>query len=340
MNTQKGFALLELVVVALLATLLAVWASGTLVYRMDEVKAQAGAAWMLTVRQSVQRYIQRYAEYIASADADAVLAQRGYTNWATPTLAQLKADSLLPTAFPERVSPGDGASVQVLRSGACPGPDCRIQALVYSNKPLLQAGRTTVDQHMVAQWLMASQGWGGRVSSDHPQFVRGASFAFPNPVAGGERLPPGTVALAINGSESDESHFLRVRDSRNPDFQGSADVKGSITTGADMHVKRYLYLQTEEERFAPCNDDGAVAMEHNGGLLICRNNEWYTTNRYSGGGFSNNLSRGCYNSNGGSTANPRTGACSCPMGTAIVQISDSGPHAAPEGRTLGYLCVD
>jgi hypothetical protein len=91
---------------------------------------------------------------------------------------------------------------------------------------------------------------------------------------------------------------------------------------------------------AACSEDGAVARGHEGGLLICRDNAWRPASRSGGGGFSSNQFRGCETSGGTSTANPLTGLCTCPPGTAIVQISDSGPHPFPEGRTLGYICLD
>jgi hypothetical protein len=40
-----------------------------------------------------------------------------------------------------------------------------------------------------------------------------------------------------------------------------------------------------------------------------------------------------------STANPRTGACSCPAGYSAVIVSAGGKWTDTEGWTTGYVCV-
>ncbi|MDS1141887.1 hypothetical protein RE432_15705 [Pusillimonas sp. SM2304] len=339
-RSQQGFALLELIVAALLVTLLAVWGAQTLANRLDDASAQANAAWMLSLRESVQRYLERYASTLALAGHGAVSGPAGYADWSRPTLAELKADALLPQGFPARTMLGGGASVRVIRQGDCPGRDCRIDALIHSNTPFLTKRSGHVSEQMVAQWLMASRGWGGWVAGGRPHVVGGAAFQYPNPPWPGEPLPAGTVALAVTHGQLRDADFLRVGDTRDPEFQGTATVQGNISTGADLHVRRYVYLGTSEERFMPCGGDGAVSREAGGGLLICRDSLWLPASRSGSGGFSTNEWWGCQSNLGTSTANPVTGGCSCPPYSAPVVISDSGPQAFPDGRTVGYLCVD
>lgn len=339
-RAQQGFALLELIVAALLTTLVAVWGTNTLVNAMSDAKAQDGAVWMLSLRNSAQGYMERYASLLAHAEHPQALGSQGYADWAAPTLAELKADALLSPGFPERAAIG-GATLRIVREGLCPGSDCRIQALVHSNAPFVHGSTGRVDAQSVARFLMAARGMGGWVMPAQPLLVRGPAFAFPNPSWPGSALPPGTVAMAITSEQLGSAHFLRVGDTRDPDFQGPASIRGDVIAGSDLLIGRYLHLETQEERFAPCGRDGAVAREADqGGLLICREGNWRTASRGGAGGFSTNHLRGCHNSKGTSTANPVTGACSCPAGAAMVQISDSGPQEFPEGRTVGYLCLD
>src|SRR5690606_24707826 len=190
------------------------------------------------------------------------------------------------------------------------------------------------------QWLMAAQGWGGSVSASQPHLFRGAAFEMPNPVGPGMASPPGTVALAITAEQLDHLDFLRVRDSRDPQFRGTATIEGNVNALSDLHVVQYMHLGAEEELNSPCTDNTAITREINGGLLVCRENVWRSSSRTGGGGYSENLLYGCLTRAGGSTANPVTGICACPLGSSPVLISDSGPQAFPEGRTLGYLCVD
>lgn len=340
MRKQQGFALLEIMVAAILTTLLAVWASNTLVNRISDASAQAHAAWMLAIKKSVHAYIQTHAGALMRAGQADAMSQQGYADWAAPTLSELKAGGMLSVGFPESAFPGGGASVRLIRHGACPGVTCRLEALVYGNKPFLLSGGAQVDEQMVAQWLMAAQGWGGAVARARPGVISGPAFEMPNPPAPGSVLPPGTVALAITAEQLSLLDFLRVGDTRDPDFAGSASIKGSISTQSDLHVGQYLHLGAQAKLQDPCSDDTAVTRDMKGGLLVCRNNTWRAASRTGGGGFSINMIYGCATRTGATTENPVTGACSCPNGAASVLISDSGPQAFPEGRVMGFLCVD
>ncbi len=340
-RTQRGYLLLELLAAMLLATLLAVWAVDAMVGRINDAAAQASAAWMLSLRDASRHYLERHGEALKSAVHAADLLDKGYADWSAPALAELRADGLLPAGFPGRAALA-GARVRVFRSAACPGPGCRLDALVHSDAPLVRAPAGPVDEQAVAQWMLASQGWGGSVRAAQPDLIGGAAFRFPNPPWPGAALPPGTVALTVAGAvaQSQDSDFLRVGDHRDPDFQGPASVQGDVSTGGDLRIARHLHLGSQAMLYAACGQEGAVSREAEGGLAICRGGSWRTASRSGGGGFSVNQMRGCYSNQGASTANPLTGSCSCPVGSAMVQISDSGPQAFPEGRTLGYLCLD
>ncbi|UYO92369.1 prepilin [Pollutimonas sp. M17] len=339
-RAQQGFALLEFIAAALLMTLLAVWGANTLVNAMNDARAQDGAVWMLSLRKAAQDYLERYVELLAGAEDPQALAGHGYADWTVPSLAELKADTLLSPGFPERAAIG-GATLRIVRDGACPGRDCRVHALVHSNGPLLYRNTERIDAQSVARFLMAARGMGGWVMPAQPLMLRGAAFAFPNPSWPGPALPAGTVAMAVTTEQLDKADFLRVGDARDPDFQGPASIRGDVLARSDLLVDGYLRLAAREEAFASCSKDGAVAREsEQDGLLICRDGSWRSASRGGAGGFSTNQLRGCYNSKGTSTANPVTGACSCPPGAAMVQISDSGPQDFPEGRTVGYLCLD
>src|SRR5690606_7895203 len=104
-------------------------------------------------------------------DSPAALLHRGYGNWAAPSLPELKADKLLSPGFPEQAYFG-GGSLHLWRHGACPGPDCRIDALVHGNKPVRnRAGG--VDEQMIAQWTLSSKGYGGIVTQAQAGHIRG-----------------------------------------------------------------------------------------------------------------------------------------------------------------------
>jgi hypothetical protein len=173
-----------------------------------------------------------------------------------------------------------------------------------------------------------------------PDQVAGAAFIFPNPPAADiNLLPVGTIAMAITPEQLALADFLRVGDTRDPDFQGKATVKGDITAQGSLLAQNYVHIGAQEQALTACGVVGAVARELYGGLLVCRGNKWRSAGPGGGGGFSINSLYGCGTSLGLSTANPVTGLCTCPVDYDKVLISDSGPHDAPEGRTRGYLCV-
>lgn len=340
MRRQGGFALLELVVAVLIATLLAIWAAGTLVNKIDEAAAQASAAWMLSIKKAAQAYIERYDGQIKSAIQADALGDRGYSNWAAPALKELKADKLLSAGFPEQSAYGLGVAIIVMRGDTCPDAACRLDVLIHSRKPFSARRTAHVDEQMIARWLMAAQGWGGAVTVSQADRIAGAAFSLPNPpVATMAALPPGTVAMAITWEQMAHIDYLQVGDSRDPDFQGLATVKGDIVSQGSVSAGQYVHVGAQEQASTACSHEGAIARERYGGLLVCRSRRWRSAGGGGGGGFLKNTLYGCSLAGGVSTANPVTGSCTCPLDHEAVLISDSGPHGAPDGRTRGYLCV-
>ncbi|HEU0230576.1 MAG TPA: shufflon system plasmid conjugative transfer pilus tip adhesin PilV [Burkholderiaceae bacterium] len=342
MTRQRGFALLELVVAALITTLLAVWGANAWVHRLDEANAHAMAAWMLAAREGVQAYIHRHGISMAQMDAGGTESVPGFQDWRTPTVPELKGAGLLADGFPEAGPGGLRVAVRILSGKNCPGSDCSLEALILGSPPLLDKRSGEVDEQKVALWLLASRGLGGVVNPRDPASVRGAAFGFANPPAAGmSMLPVGTPAMAITtAGSSDGAQFLRVRDDRDPDFQGTASVRGGIRSDGSVTAGEYVIVGARHTVRSSCGQEGAVARDAYRGLLICQSGLWRSAGGSGGGGFSTNTVYGCFTSSGLSTANPVTGSCNCPLGHAMVAISDSGSAASPDGRTRGYLCVE
>ncbi|NYT66522.1 type II secretion system protein [Alcaligenaceae bacterium] len=335
MQGQRGFVLLELMVGALIVTLLAVWGANTLARRIDEASAQTAAVWMLSVRGAAQAYVNHYAAHLTQADPAIVMATQGYADWAAPTLNELKSNGLLATGFPEDVSLAGSANIRLTRAGDCPGSLCALTVFITSTRPLLRPNSDQVDEHMMALWLMAAQGLGGKVTSSQAQWLSGASFKYPNPPADGmAAMPPGTLVLVITPEQLGGSDFLRIRDTRDPDFQGDLTVQGDVAAAADIHLDGRLILGSQANWMDGCDKEGAITQDNHGGLLQCRGGMWQSTAR-GGGGYSVDTALGC--TVGG--VNPITNGCNCPVRHHRVLISDSGTEVPGGGRVLGYLCV-
>src|SRR5690606_2192274 len=109
----------------------------------------------------------------------------------------LKTAGHLAQGYPERSPLGQPAGMRVLRSGECPGPGCRLEALATTQTVLPQDPGP--DPVRIGQVLLATAGYGGSVAQHHPGRLRGALFDMPNPIAAGTApLPAGTVAVYAN----------------------------------------------------------------------------------------------------------------------------------------------
>src|SRR5690554_2491389 len=118
---QRGVMLFELMLVAAVALLVAVWAGQAMSRRINDAAAQQAATWMLGVRHAVHAYLEHYGESLRSAVSTSDLHVYGYPDWRAPRRAELKTDGLLSDGFPEQVRPGGGVHVRVFRDGDCPG---------------------------------------------------------------------------------------------------------------------------------------------------------------------------------------------------------------------------
>lgn len=338
MTRQQGFALFELLLATVLVTLLAVWGVHAMVQRMHDAAVGNDAAWALAVRGALKSFLSRHEQDIAVAAGSDALVVSGFPDWSEPTLAQLRTAGFLPATFPESALPG-GAVIRLFRQGVCPSPDCRVHVVLHARQPYLQGASLRVDESRVAQWLMATEGWGGAVQPLDPGRIRGPAFSFANPPWAGPALAPGTPLVALTSEQVSTSHFLRLGDPRNPDFQGDASVQGTFSVASHVQVQGALRLQRKQVAGTACSTPGDLVSSFDASLLVCRDGFWTPVAAQHPGGFSMNQFHDCSSSQGLSTANPVTGDCSCPVGAAMVQISDSGPQAWPEGRTQGFLCV-
>lgn len=322
---QRGYALLELTLVLLVAGLLAVLGSRQLANRLNDAQAESAAVWMSTVHKALLAYVQRYGPLIQEASDPAALAAQGYTDWRRPTVAQLKKDQLLSDGTPESTRLTGAARLHVWHRGDCPGAGCVVEALVRSERPLQDSAQRP-DAAMTAQWLLAAGGEGAAVHADDPQHIRGSAFVFSSTLPDLTVLPPGTVGMAVTAEHQEFWNFLRVRDRRNPDFQGSVSLAGQ------------LHIRTSKLSGDDCAPDGAVVNEQGGTLLVCRNRRWRSVGN-TAGGFSSNSLHDCALPDGTPTRNPVTGDCSCPWFATAVPIFDSGEHPWPQGRQMAYLCI-
>lgn len=338
LRRHAGFSLIGMAVALAITTAVAIWASNDVVHGIEASAARSTGVWMTQIRLAVTDVLSRHAEALSQGkpplDSD---GQPLFGDAQRPTLAELRVLGLLPADFPDQSALGFGADVRIARSEACPEQPCRLDGIVYADKPLLKKGTQTPDEVAMASVIASASGYGGAVWPQAPALLRGAAYGFPNPLAAdAPTYAPGTLALwaGAGAGQPDLSGYVKMRDTRDPDLQGGLSVAGSLETGGHVNVGA-----REVPGHACGAQPGALAKSAAGQLLSCESGVWMQASGGFGGAYSMNYPLGCFHYTGISTANPRTGQCSCPPGYAGVVVSAGGKWTETEGWTTGYVCV-
>ncbi len=335
---QAGFSLIGLALALAITTAIAIWASNAVVHGIEASAARSTGVWLTQIRLAVTDVLSRHSEALTKGEPPQdSQAQPLFADALRPTLSELRVQGHLPADFPDRSALGFGADIRLLRSQACPDEPCRIDGVVAANKPLLKKGTQLPDEVAMASVIASAGGYGGAVWPQAPFQLRGAAYAFPNPPAADAlAYPPGTLALwaGAGAGQPDMSGYVKMRDTRDPDLQGNLSVAGDVDAGG------YVTVGAREIPGHACGvSSGTLATSAAGQLLSCESGIWTQASGGFGGAYSTNYPLGCFHYTGLSTANPRTGQCSCPPGYAEVIVSAGGKWTETEGWTTGFVCV-
>jgi hypothetical protein len=333
--------LLELAIAVAITCMLAMWAADRLVRDVDDAVEHASGRWLLELRRALDSVLARHGDALAAGRVPTdESGQPVFADPASPSMAELKNAGHLPRAFPALGPGGMDLAIRVVRTGSCPGQACRLDALAYSRAPVVHAGSSAPDFTRIAGIVMATDGFGGSVSELAPGRLRGGAFDLPNPpFPGMAALPAGTVAVWAGAKAGAASNYLQPRDDRDPQFRGDVSAQGTVSATRRLEAGEHLKLGGIAAPETPCPENGLVARDAAGNVLSCVNGAWSVPGGF-GGAFSLNTVSGCVSSQGASTANPRTGQCSCPRGFKPVGIAAGGVWDWTEtGWTTGYVCV-
>ncbi|MYZ45994.1 bactofilin family protein [Schauerella aestuarii] len=412
-HAQRGFALAELALATALAVMVAIWGASKWMQQVEDAAATATGVWYLEIKRALDGALLKHFDALAAFPAPdpGGAPPPPFAAPLAPTLAELQRAGFLSVDFPAQPPLGGEAALRFLAGAGCPGEGCRIDAVAYSRSPLTSGSLAEPNDMAIAQVLAATQGYGGAVQRLAPARLQGTAFSLPNPPASDmTTLAPGTVAIWAGLDRAGYDRYLRVRDARDPDFQGplsvaggvrvggnahlaggaqidgsahfggdaqfdgDARVNGRFDAGGDMHVAaqahiggnatvygdahmarnaavggqlhvndrihgRYLLLGGGASYGAACPDEGLIARGTGSGLLVCRNGSWRGAEGGFGGAYSVNSIFGCRSPFYESTANPFTGACSCPAGFSAVPTSWGNSLDDTSGLTRGFVCI-
>ncbi|OZI30241.1 hypothetical protein CAL29_19485 [Bordetella genomosp. 10] len=342
-HRQGGYLMFELAFVLAVACLAAVWGADAWRREADAAAGRAAGAWLLEIRGALARMLARHRDDLAQGvpprDAQGGPA---YADPHAPRLEELIRHGHLPSGFPTAAPGGMRVAMRILRDPACPAEGCRLDALAYSVAPagaLNDAAGAQGDPAIVAEILAAAGGYGGHVDARASDRLRGPNFHFANPLAPGMgRLAAGTVAVWAGLDLAGTWPYLRLGDRRNPDFQGDVGAAGAMHAAGRLSTDGHLLVGAVARMGASCAPDGLMARAQDGASLSCVDGRWSTPGGF-GGAFSVDSRFGCRTAALASTANPRTGDCSCPAGHAAIQVSRESDGGDDGASTRGYVCV-
>ena len=240
--SQSGQALLEWLLVAMLATMAAVWAAAQWVSHVERAAEQGHAQWLLAVAnglsQAIEAEPQRWHGQLAAHQPVAL----------EPVLQQLQEAGWLPRAL--RQPAGVPYALSVLRwqpEAACQAAQCPAVVLLLAVPKREAPSAVGV--------LTALEGRGLAVTDLNPAQLQGAAYTLPNPLVRGLQLPVGTLALLIWRS-THEPPYVRLHETR------PVTLAGGVTLGPLADAQ------------ASCKPNGHLTQSTQGQLLVCQAGRW------------------------------------------------------------------
>lgn len=227
---ERGFTLLELLIVIAISTIIAIAAAPAVVWKIEEAGAEATGVYMNILKSSLEKY--------NITNHDALVAGLPVTGFATPlapTVDELIAAKYISSpSFPNYTPQRVPVKTQIVLQ-SCPGPNCRLFGIGYTTKAQTYVGTTDIRYDLVASYLASPGAAGAGAASQQGSegVLRSSSFSVPNPVAG---TPGGIVAIGTYLDEGIYANFVRLQDTRDPDLRGGMTLTGLLPDGNTLDV--------------------------------------------------------------------------------------------------------
>ena len=293
---QRGFFSAELSMALAVAAIAAVAATWAVRQAADADAAGLQADALMAVRGAAHKLVmQNYAAY----QADEPITRNGVTlapgdgagQSRRPTVANLRSMSLgidgaLDNGIYKSLTTAS-YDITMTRSPLCstaPGSaDCHVTGLVCLNAPIRDQWAAVGEVDGPGQGIMLTRMGGTGATSllgaAENILAADGSWSLPNPYG----AVAGIVCARFGwGSEGDD--YLRVADTRDPNFKGPLTVSGAVTTNSTVTaasditsaglLKGAQLVPTSVQPLGgACANDGAVAKTA-GGLLWCNGGVW------------------------------------------------------------------
>ncbi len=217
---QRGFTLIELSVVALVAVVVAALAGKALLDTMHEGLAESTGSYLFTLKSAMDDYTTKNVTELTNTTAIA-----GFANPLAPTLDELKTAGHLTPSFPTVTPFKQAVTATVTRSAACPNPGCLITSYVITTSPINVSG---ANNSYLTTIVRAKAGGYALGSTDlAPGTLAGPQCEpMPNPLGS----VPYVIGVCSVVNAGFWAQFVRRGDDRTTTLNNSLTVNGTVTS--------------------------------------------------------------------------------------------------------------
>lgn len=321
-NNQRGFSLIEMIVVTALTSLIGIWAASSWVQQSEDTASASIGSWLRMVNHAVDQMLVRHSDALTGVMMP-VTPQTEYADVWRPTIAELVRAGHLPKDFSHRVPLPYDLEIRVLKpTGLCLTIGCKIEALMLV-VPRNERSHTAGNILQIGKILGGMDGRAASVTSLVPMRVRGGTLDLPNPpLSDMTVLPIGSLVLHSFYDVTADGRFLRQGDQRDAHLKRSLQVDGAISSGGAISANGristgdHLQIGAVATIGGSCDAPGLIAQSSSVGLLVCQGGVWRSGQQQDGGSYVMRVGVSCDARDHWKIVrrNPQTGDCSCPTG--------------------------
>jgi len=263
LEKQSGQALLEWLLVATLALLMAIWGSQKWAARAEQAALEGTGQWLLVLSQAMQKALEVDVE--GSESVKKMLAQKPP---ATVEAWQqvLKASGFLVPAFVAQPPLPFDVQVHHLNTDRdCVSSICPTVSVLLLIPP--EDWTESRRQNAAPDLMLGLKGQGLAVTALKPNRLQGSGFAIDSD------WPLGTVGVLVWRSEV-LPPYVRLHEDRPVHFSGGLTVDGSVAVHGRLAVSEGVLLGDSASLDVACAQDGLLLRSPSEGLLMCRKGRW------------------------------------------------------------------
>jgi prepilin-type N-terminal cleavage/methylation domain-containing protein len=346
-QSQRGFSLIELVVVIAITSLIGTWGAATWMQHAEDTATRATGVWLLGVKQALDQMLHRQSDALMGIVEPNARGPQYRDVW-RPTIEELIVAGHLPRGFPLRAPLPYSVWLRVdTPQGDCLRLGCKIIGSVFA-VPAAHDRREAEQVTRVGLLLATIGAHASAVTSLQATRVKGATNDVPNPpYPDMAPLPQGAVLIRSFYDTSQYAVFLRQDDLRD------ASLKGNLSIGKDLRIGgaakitgrvsagEYLQVEASAVVGAGCEAEGLIARASDLGLAICQQGRWQRVDRGGGGGYLELSGYPCFENDDWivKKRNPKTGDCTCPSGYEPFLMSVWKHPVMSLHEYSAYLCL-